>query len=78
MAEGTVYRIHPGIGIARVGDSPDSFYLSPERPGSADGVGATGPRNPVKGHGVCNPNVEYGSPQHVPKEVPRNHVLLYF
>ena len=40
--------------------------LSPERPGSADGVGATGPRNPVKGHGVCNPNVEYGSPQHVP------------
>ena len=27
-----VYRIHPGIGIARVGDSPDGFCLSPEKP----------------------------------------------
>ncbi|MCI4669587.1 MAG: LodA/GoxA family CTQ-dependent oxidase [Bacteroidia bacterium] len=24
------YKIHPAIGIARVGDSPDEFYLSPE------------------------------------------------
>ncbi|MEO8126924.1 MAG: LodA/GoxA family CTQ-dependent oxidase, partial [Bryobacteraceae bacterium] len=28
------YRIHPGIGIARIGDSPDEFYISPERPGA--------------------------------------------
>lgn len=27
-----VYRIHPGIGIARLGDSPTEFYISPERP----------------------------------------------
>lgn len=27
-----VYRIHPGIGIARLGDSPDAFCISPERP----------------------------------------------
>jgi hypothetical protein len=27
-----VYRIHPGIGIARIGDSPDEFYISPEKP----------------------------------------------
>ncbi len=27
-----VYRIHPGIGIARLGDSPDEFYISPEKP----------------------------------------------
>jgi hypothetical protein len=27
------YRIYPGIGIARLGHSPDSFFLSPEIPG---------------------------------------------
>ncbi len=26
----TTYRIHPSIGLARVGDSPTSFYLGPE------------------------------------------------
>jgi hypothetical protein len=26
-------RIHPAIGIARVGNSPDKFFLGPERPG---------------------------------------------
>lgn len=29
----TKYKIHPAIGIARVGDSPTSFYLAPEGPG---------------------------------------------
>lgn len=28
----SVYRIHPAIGIARLGDSPDEFYISPETP----------------------------------------------
>ncbi|BCH22777.1 LodA/GoxA family CTQ-dependent oxidase [Mesorhizobium sp. L-8-3] len=32
MAEPSVYRIHPAIGIARLGDSPDGFCISPERP----------------------------------------------
>jgi hypothetical protein len=27
------YKIYPGIGISRLGDSPDSFFLSPELPG---------------------------------------------
>lgn len=27
-----VYRIHPAIGIARIGDSPDEFYIAPETP----------------------------------------------
>ncbi len=27
-----VYRIHPGIGIARLGDSPREFCISPEKP----------------------------------------------
>jgi hypothetical protein len=27
------FRIHPAIGVARVGDSPDDFYVGPEAPG---------------------------------------------
>jgi hypothetical protein len=27
------YRIHPGIGVARVGDSTDDFFIGPEAPG---------------------------------------------
>ena len=27
-----IYRIHPGIGIARLGNSPDEFCISPETP----------------------------------------------
>lgn len=29
----TVYKIHPAIGIARVGNSPDEFFVGPERLG---------------------------------------------
>ncbi len=29
----TTYKIHPAIGIARVGNSPDEFYIGPERVG---------------------------------------------
>ena len=29
------YAIHPGIGIARVGDSPDDYFVGPEVPGGA-------------------------------------------
>ena len=28
----TVYRIHPGIGIARLGNSPDAFCIAAEQP----------------------------------------------
>jgi len=28
----TKYRIHPGVGIARLGNSPDGFCISPEQP----------------------------------------------
>lgn len=30
------YKIHPGIGIARVGDSPEGYFLGPEIPGHFD------------------------------------------
>jgi L-lysine epsilon oxidase-like protein len=29
-------KIHPAIGIARVGDSPDKDFIGPERPGRHD------------------------------------------
>ena len=29
----TIYKIHPAIGLARVGNSPDEFFIGPERPG---------------------------------------------
>ena len=28
-----IYRIHPAIGIARVGDSTDEYFVGPEAPG---------------------------------------------
>jgi hypothetical protein len=31
---GTVYKIHPAIGIARVGNHPTAFFVGPESPGS--------------------------------------------
>ena len=40
----TIYKIHPAIGVARVGNSPDAFFIGPETPDSpgveigADGV----------------------------------------
>src|SRR5438067_11768560 len=28
-----IYKIHPGIGVARIGNSPNEFFLGPETPG---------------------------------------------
>jgi L-Lysine epsilon oxidase N-terminal/L-lysine epsilon oxidase C-terminal domain len=51
----TIFRIHPAIGIARLGNSPASFYLAPEATGGlpidcdADGIStvADGKEQPV-------------------------------
>jgi hypothetical protein len=45
MPAPSVYRIHPAIGIARLGDSPDSFCISPEGPA----------RLPIECDGAGNP-----------------------
>ena len=43
------FKIHPAIGIARVGDSPDGFYLAPERAGRLpDELNPDGSEQPVK------------------------------
>ena len=34
------YRIHPGIGIARLGNSETEFYIAPETPAEAQNVTA--------------------------------------
>jgi hypothetical protein len=42
------FKIHPAIGIARVGDSPDAFYLAPEQAGAMPNeLNADGTEQPV-------------------------------
>jgi len=41
-----VYKIHPGIGIARLGNSPDDFCISPETPAALP-IGCDSQGNPV-------------------------------
>ena len=42
------FKIHPAIGIARVGDSPDGFYLAPEQAGAMPNeLNADGTEQPV-------------------------------
>ena len=40
------YRIHPAIGIARVGDSPEDFFIGTEVPGLAPSPGTPGDTSP--------------------------------
>ena len=43
------FKIHPAIGIARVGDSPDGFYLAPEQAGQLPNeLNADGTEQPIK------------------------------
>jgi hypothetical protein len=42
----TTYKIHPGIGIARLGNSPDAFCISPEEP-AAMPIECTSGGNPM-------------------------------
>jgi L-Lysine epsilon oxidase N-terminal/L-lysine epsilon oxidase C-terminal domain len=43
-----VYKIHPAIGVARVGDSPDAFFIGPEKPGDPGvEIGAGGAETPI-------------------------------
>src|SRR5262245_57272176 len=44
------YRIHPAIGIARVGDSPDEFFIGPEAPGVAPTLTKPGDTSAPRGY----------------------------
>ncbi|HVK63533.1 MAG TPA: LodA/GoxA family CTQ-dependent oxidase [Polyangium sp.] len=43
-----VYKIHPGIGIARVGDSPEAYFIGPEIPGQRGVVPSPEGERPVE------------------------------
>src|SRR6516165_148875 len=46
LAASRVYKVHPAIGVARVGDAPTDFYfIGPEHPGLP--VGGEPPGTPV-------------------------------
>lgn len=45
---GKVYKIHPAIGVARVGNHPDAFFIGPESPGSPGlEMGSDGTESPL-------------------------------
>jgi hypothetical protein len=50
------YRIHPAIGVARVGDSADGFFIGPEAPGVPPSLEAT--------TGTTGPTGKYKDSQH--------------
>jgi hypothetical protein len=46
-----IYKIHPAIGVARVGDSPDAFFIGPEKPGDPGvEIGPGGAETPIANH----------------------------
>src|SRR4051812_30441174 len=59
------YKIHPAIGIARVGNSPDSFYLAPETTGGA----------PIDCDNAGNPIVQNGQEQPVQRFKDENNCI---
>ena len=64
------YRIHPAIGIARVGDSPDDFFIGPEAPGVA-------PALTKPGDALANPG-RYKDAQHrIKRQGARFRVYAY-
>ncbi len=77
MTPAPIYRIHPAIGIARLGNSPDSFYIGPERTGAPpidcgpDGV-------PITKDGAEQPVTNYKDPQNrIRRQAARFRIYVY-
>ena len=71
------YKIHPAIGLARLGNSPDSFYIAPESTGAPpidcgpDGV-------PLTVNGTGQPVKQYKDSQNrIRRQAARFRVYLY-
>ena len=46
-----VYKVHPAIGVARVGNHLNAFFIGPEVPGSAGvEIAADGAENPISSY----------------------------
>ena len=67
------YRIHPAIGIARLGNSPDSFYLAPESTGAPPiDCGPDGIPTPTQ------PVTQYKDPQNrIRRQAARFRIYVY-
>ena len=77
MKSTPTYQIHPAIGIARVGNSPDSFYISPEQTGAPpidcgpDGL-------PIMKDGVEQPVTQYKDAKNrIRRQAARFRVYVY-
>ncbi len=52
------YKIHPAIGLARVGNSPNAFYLAPEKEGTLP-IDCDAQGNPIVKNGVEQPVTQF-------------------
>jgi hypothetical protein len=72
-----VYKIHPAIGIARLGNSPDSFYLSPEVTG-APPIDCTPDGLPIVKDGLEQPVTQYKDGQNrIRRQAARFRIYVY-
>lgn len=77
MTPAPIYRIHPAIGIARLGNSPDSFYIAPEATGAPpidcglDGI-------PITKDGAEQPVTQYkDSNNRIRRQAARFRIYVY-
>src|SRR5271163_4500122 len=77
MTPAPTYRIHPAIGIARLGNSPDSFYIAPASTGAPpidcgiDGL-------PIASGGVEQPVTQYKDAQNrIRRQAARFRIYVY-
>jgi hypothetical protein len=66
---GKVYKIHPAIGVARLGNHPDAFFVGPEAPGS--------PGLELQPDGTETPLASYKEAGQVKRQAARFRVFEY-
>ena len=74
MAPPPAYRIHPAIGIARLGDSPDEFCISPEGPAQLP-IDCDAKGNPYKGNKRVTKFKD--SKGRIKRQAARFHIYVY-
>jgi hypothetical protein len=71
------FRIHPAIGIARVGNSPDSFYIGPEATGGLP-IDCDAEGYPIVKDGKEQPVAKFKDPQgRIRRQAARFRVYVY-
>jgi hypothetical protein len=73
-----IYRSHPAIGIARLGNSPNEFYLAPETTGGLPTVCDTGGNPILDAHGQEQPVASFKDEQgRILRQAARFRVYVY-